>query len=113
MRVNRNRIKYFVCALTGSDCVIYLKNKSRNQINARAHKLGIKYLSMKKQEKLFFSRCIDIENAKKEGVKITTTLIYNNIPLGSFVKQVRVKAKNNKLSLKQLDMAKRIGIINC
>lgn len=96
----------------GSDCVIHLKNKTRNQVNARAHKLGIKYLHIEKKEKLFLSRCNDIENAKKAGVKITTTLIYNNIPLGSFVRQVRVKAKNNKLSLEQLDMAKRIGILN-
>ncbi len=96
----------------GSDCVIYLKNKTRHQINARANKLGIKYLPIEKQKKLFFSRCNDIENAKKEGIKITTTLIYKNIPLGSFVRQVRVKAKNNKLSLEQLDMAKKLGILS-
>lgn len=102
-------IKYY--PTMGADCVIYFDNISKQQIRARAAKLNVTFLEEENKEKIFYDRCSEIENAKKEGIKINTTMNYNGIPLGSFIRQIRVKYKNNKLTKEQIDRAKEVGIL--
>lgn len=95
----------------GRKCAKYLQNKSERQIISRASKLGVTFLQKQRENNLFYQRCDEIKSAKESGIKITTQLVYNNIPLGSFVRQVRVKVKKNKLNDEQLSLVKELGIV--
>ncbi len=53
----------------GSDCVIYLKNKDKQQIAARAAKLKVRFLQNQKTNGLFYQRCNEIKNAQEKRDK--------------------------------------------